>query len=74
MAGHNTDRCSFCGRTSKECNVLLEGLSGKICDVCVQQAYTMLPNLTAEKKEKENPDSTQSFRHQRKSSNIWTNT
>ena len=52
MAGHNTDRCSFCGRTSKECNVLLEGLSGKICDVCVQQAYTMLPNLTAEKKGK----------------------
>ncbi|MBE6325555.1 MAG: ATP-dependent Clp protease ATP-binding subunit ClpX [Bacteroidales bacterium] len=52
MAGHSTDRCSFCGRTSKECNVLLEGLSGKICDVCVQQAYTMLPNLTAEKKGK----------------------
>ena len=52
MAGHNTDRCSFCGRTSKECNVLLEGLSGKICDVCVPQAYTMLPNLTAEKKGK----------------------
>lgn len=52
MAGHSTDRCSFCGRTSKECNVLLEGLSGKICDVCVQQAYTMLPSLTAEKKGK----------------------
>ena len=30
--------------------MLLEGLSGKICDVCVQQAYTMLPSLTTEKK------------------------
>lgn len=31
-------KCSFCGRTKKETNVLISGLNGYICDVCVEQA------------------------------------
>lgn len=31
-------KCSFCGRTKKETNVLISGLSGYICDICVEQA------------------------------------
>jgi ATP-dependent Clp protease ATP-binding subunit ClpX len=31
-------KCSFCGRTKKETNVLISGLNGYICDICVEQA------------------------------------
>lgn len=33
------DKCSFCGREKKETNILIAGLSGHICDYCVEQAY-----------------------------------
>jgi ATP-dependent Clp protease ATP-binding subunit ClpX len=32
------DKCSFCGREKKETNILIAGLSGHICDSCVEQA------------------------------------
>lgn len=36
------DRCSFCGRTKKEANLLIAGLEGHICDHCIEQAYSIM--------------------------------
>lgn len=34
--------CSFCGRSEKDVNFLITGLSGFICDTCAQQAYQIV--------------------------------
>ena len=34
----NVDRCSFCGRDRRSANVLIAGISGYICESCVEQA------------------------------------
>ena len=34
----NIDRCSFCGRDRRSVNVLIAGISGHICESCVEQA------------------------------------
>ncbi|NPD93080.1 ATP-dependent Clp protease ATP-binding subunit ClpX [Xylanibacter muris] len=39
--------CSFCGKTEAEANVLMTGISGYICDSCVQQAYRILDEAGA---------------------------
>jgi ATP-dependent Clp protease ATP-binding subunit ClpX len=36
------DKCSFCGRTKKEANMLIAGLEGHICDHCIGQAYSIM--------------------------------
>lgn len=36
------DKCSFCGRTRDEVNLLIAGVSGHICDFCVEQAHTII--------------------------------
>jgi ATP-dependent Clp protease ATP-binding subunit ClpX len=36
------DKCSFCGRTKKEANILIAGLEGHICDHCIEQAHTIM--------------------------------
>jgi ATP-dependent Clp protease ATP-binding subunit ClpX len=36
------DKCSFCGRTKKEANILVAGLEGHICDHCIEQAYGIM--------------------------------
>jgi ATP-dependent Clp protease ATP-binding subunit ClpX len=33
------DICTFCGRNSREVNMLINGISGAICDICAAQAY-----------------------------------
>ncbi|MCD4770486.1 MAG: ATP-dependent Clp protease ATP-binding subunit ClpX [Bacteroidales bacterium] len=33
------DKCSFCGRSKKESNLLVAGLEGHICDHCIEQAH-----------------------------------
>ncbi len=33
------DRCSFCGREKKDTNLLIAGISGHVCDRCIEQAY-----------------------------------
>ncbi len=38
----NEERCSFCGRTKKEANVLIAGVEGHICDYCVEQAREII--------------------------------
>ena len=35
---NNIDRCSFCGRDRRSVNVLIAGISGHICENCVEQA------------------------------------
>jgi len=34
--------CSFCGRSSREVALLINGLNGCICDECVVQAYQIV--------------------------------
>lgn len=35
----NDDRCSFCGRTAKQYNVIINGDNVAICDYCAEQAH-----------------------------------
>ena len=49
----NIQRCSFCGRTSKEVNLLITGLDGFICDDCAQAAYEVVQKNTAKKAQKD---------------------
>jgi endopeptidase Clp ATP-binding regulatory subunit (clpX) len=34
--------CVFCGRTNKNVNLLINGISGAICDECARQAYEIV--------------------------------
>lgn len=36
------DKCSFCGRDKRDTNLLIAGISGHICDSCVEQAYAIV--------------------------------
>lgn len=36
------DRCSFCGREKKETQLLIAGISGHICDKCIEQAHSIV--------------------------------
>lgn len=36
------DKCSFCGRARKDTNLLIAGVSGHICDSCIEQAHSIL--------------------------------
>ena len=38
----STNRCSFCGRSQKEVNMLITGPSVNICDECVRMAYEIV--------------------------------
>lgn len=38
----NKNHCSFCGRSEDEVNMLISGLSGDICDSCIEQAHTII--------------------------------
>jgi ATP-dependent Clp protease ATP-binding subunit ClpX len=33
------EKCSFCGRDKKDTNLLIAGISGHICDRCIEQAH-----------------------------------
>jgi ATP-dependent Clp protease ATP-binding subunit ClpX len=44
------DKCSFCGRTKKEANMLVAGLEGHICDHCIEQAYSIMNEELGNKK------------------------
>ncbi len=44
------DKCSFCGRTKKEANILIAGLEGHICDHCIEQAYGIMNEELGTKK------------------------
>ena len=36
--GKQNFRCSFCGRDKSEALILIAGIDGHICEVCVEQA------------------------------------
>jgi len=36
------DKCSFCGKDKKDTNLLIAGLSGHICDRCIEQAHEIV--------------------------------
>jgi len=43
------DKCSFCGRDKRDTNLLIAGISGHICDNCVEQAYEIVQEETKKK-------------------------
>ncbi len=38
----NLPSCSFCGRNKNESLILVAGIDGHICEVCIEQAYDMV--------------------------------
>ena len=38
----DNNKCSFCGKTKKQVNLLITGINANICDVCVEQAQNIL--------------------------------
>lgn len=42
MAGKERKRCSFCGRTEEQVALLMTGMTGYICNDCVEQAHAIL--------------------------------
>lgn len=36
------EKCSFCGREKKDVNILIAGISGHICDNCINQAHDII--------------------------------
>ncbi|MBB4034578.1 ATP-dependent Clp protease ATP-binding subunit ClpX [Dysgonomonas hofstadii] len=46
----NINQCSFCGRSDKEVNMLISGLSADICDSCAEQAYQIVKESFEAKK------------------------
>ena len=44
------DKCSFCGRTKKESNMLIAGLEGHICEHCIEQAHSIMNEELGNKK------------------------
>ncbi|MDR1408166.1 MAG: ATP-dependent Clp protease ATP-binding subunit ClpX [Tannerella sp.] len=36
------DKCTFCGRGRDEVSILVTGISGAICDVCAEQAHSIV--------------------------------
>jgi ATP-dependent Clp protease ATP-binding subunit ClpX len=40
------NKCSFCGRSKKEVNLLIAGISAQICDACVLQAHEIINEET----------------------------
>lgn len=45
------DRCSFCGRVKAETSVLIAGLEGHICELCVEQAQAIVREEVSSKHE-----------------------
>lgn len=44
------DLCTFCGRSSRDVNMLINGISGAICDECAEQAYGIVKDQQPAKK------------------------
>lgn len=46
------DSCTFCGRTSRDVRLLINGINGAICDECATQAYEIVKEQIGNKKSK----------------------
>lgn len=42
MEDQNAHNCSFCGRGKEEVSVLIAGITGHICDLCISQAQNII--------------------------------
>ena len=42
MAKNTGGFCSFCGRSGRDVRLLINGISGSICNECVQQAHELM--------------------------------
>lgn len=49
MAEKENIRCSFCNREKRETNVLIAGISGHICDHCINQAQNIVKEESTNK-------------------------
>lgn len=49
--------CSFCGRTKKDALILIAGLNGHICELCVEQAHDIIHSELNDKSEAPEGDS-----------------
>lgn len=56
MAKKQPNYCSFCGQPESNSRLLLQGISGFICDECVYRSHLMLQEQAAFKKTTEAPD------------------
>jgi len=52
----DTDRCSFCGKSSKETGVLITGLHASICENCLRDANLVLEEMYGSSSHEEEPD------------------
>ena len=57
-------KCSFCGKSENQAQLLVTGINGCICDSCITQAYTILQssNLYADNSKKTNDKNAQAKR------------
>ncbi len=57
--------CSFCGRDKKEALILIAGIEGHICELCVEQAYEIVRQELdgQEEKGKKKEESIQASKH-----------
>lgn len=50
-------KCSFCGRDKNDALILIAGIEGHICEVCVEQAYDMIKDELGLSKKKQKSNS-----------------
>ncbi len=53
MKSKSNYRCSFCGRDKKEAMILIAGIDGHICEVCVDQAADIIKEEVGSRQELE---------------------
>ena len=51
MAKTTVDKCSFCGRDRDQVDLLISGVTGNICNDCVDRAYEMVSDIQDKKKQ-----------------------
>ena len=57
MGKNNGISCSFCGRPKSEVGILIAGVTGHICENCIEQAHQIIDEQTKHKSNTEaNPD------------------
>lgn len=49
-------KCSFCGRPETQTKLLVTGINGCICDICIQQAYSIMESQMESQSSKKDND------------------
>ncbi|HOF93084.1 MAG TPA: ATP-dependent Clp protease ATP-binding subunit ClpX [Bacteroidales bacterium] len=53
MAKTSTDKCSFCGRSRSEVELLISGISAHICEECAERAHSISKEIIGSSKNKQ---------------------